>query len=247
MHLGIRESVALARGVSRSLRGQEHVPEVAVFPSFTALSEVHKSLARSRIAVGAQQVGVDKQGAYTGEVSPAQLEDVGCRYALVGHSERRWQFEESDALVRRRLQACLRSKITPVLCVGETTSMRETGEQEVAIREQLRSALGQLGAGTSDFMVAYEPVWAIGSGETASVAQVIDMHAFIRSELSGLLNGDADEVPILYGGSVRAENAYQLLREREVDGVLVGGASLKIHAFGDILEAAIDVVTAQRI
>ena len=105
MHLGIRESVALARGVSRSLRGQEHVPEVAVFPSFTALSEVHKSLARSRIAVGAQQVGVDKQGAYTGEVSPAQLEDVGCRYALVGHSERRLILGECDEVVVRKFAA----------------------------------------------------------------------------------------------------------------------------------------------
>jgi len=247
MHLGIRESVALARGVSRSLRGQEVVPEVAVFPSFTALSEVRKALARSRVHVGAQNVGTDKQGAFTGEVSPSMLEDVGCRYALVGHSERRWVFNESSELIRQRLEACLTSHVTPVLCVGEPREVRDAGDQESFVEAQLRVALSGLSLGSSDLFIAYEPVWAIGSGETATIAQALEMHAFIRSTVSSLLSVDPDRVPLLYGGSVKPENAYQLLREREIDGVLVGGASLKIHAFADIMKAALDVITAQRI
>jgi len=246
MNLGIRESVALARGVARSLRGKESVPEVAVFPAFTALSEVHKALSRSRVQLGAQNIGVEKSGAYTGEVSSSMLEDVGCSYALIGHSERRWKFAESDELIADRLKACLASKVTPVLCVGESVAEREDGSHEEFVTGQMKSALSDIDvSNASDLIVAYEPVWAIGTGETATVAQVVEMHTHIRSTLQSILEMNAEEFSILYGGSVNPENAYELLREREIGGVLVGGASLKIHAFQDILEAATEVITAQ--
>lgn len=246
MNLGIRESVALGRGVARSLRGRERTPEVAVFPAFTALSEVYKALARSRVNLGAQNVGVDRSGAFSGEVSPAQLEDVGSSYALVGHSERRWIFGEDDELIARRLRACLASKVTPVLCVGEPLEHREDGSHEGFVADQLKRALsGAVIRNASQLIVAYEPVWAIGTGKTATVAQAVEMHTYIRSVLSTLIDADANEMAVLYGGSVKPENAYQLLREREIDGVLVGGASLKIRAFQEILDAAMDVMSAQ--
>ena len=246
MNLGIRESVALGRGVARSLRGHERVPDVVVFPAFTALSEVRKSLARSRVQLGAQNVGVERSGAYTGEVSPAMLEDIGCRYALIGHSERRWKFAESNELIAQRFQSCAASKVTPVLCVGEPTEQRSSGAHEAFVLGQLDSAFEGLEEDdVSGTFIAYEPVWAIGTGETATVAQVVEMHSAIRSYLSNRFGDVGEAMPILYGGSVNPENAYQLLREAEVDGVLVGGASLKIRAFQGILEAAMDVINAQ--
>ncbi len=249
MNLGIRESVALGRGVARSLRGKERTPEVAVFPAFTALSEVHKALARSRVKLGAQNVGVDRSGAFSGEVSPSQLEDVGTTYALIGHSERRWKFGEDDELIARRMKACIASKVTPVLCVGEPLERREDGSHELFVADQLKAALSDVTIRkASQLIVAYEPVWSIstsGSGKVISVGDAVEMHTYIRSVLSSLVEVDVNEITILYGGSVNPENAYQLLREREIDGVLVGGASLKIRAFQDILEAAMDVINAQ--
>jgi triosephosphate isomerase len=248
MHLGIRESVALARGVARSLRGKERVPEVAIFPAFTALSEVHKAIARSRVALGGQNIGVDRSGAFTGEVSSAMLEDVGCKYALIGHSERRWKFAEDDEIVARRMSECLSSKVIPVLCVGESSEERGSGSQEAFVAHQLKTAFAGSSVSRSlDFIIAYEPVWAIGTGETATVEQAVEMHEHIRSTLRSIVEVDVDKVVILYGGSVKPESAYQLLREREIDGVLVGGASLKIHAFQDILNAAMDVISAQSV
>ena len=248
MHLGIRESVALTRGVLRSLRGKEYTPEVVLCPSFTALSEVHKALARSRVRLGAQNVGVDRSGAYTGEVSPGMLEDVGCKYVLVGHSERREQFGDTDEMVSRRLDAVLDSKLTPVLCVGESKEVRDAGDAQSFVSEQLTSALqGRSWPRKKPLVIAYEPIWAIGSGQTISVGDAIEMHTHIRTIASDLTTVPEEDIAVLYGGSVDDDNAYSFLRENEIGGVLVGGASLKIRQFQEILEAAIDVIVAQEV
>lgn len=247
MNLGIRESVALARGVLRELRGEDEAPEVVLCPPFTALSEVRKVLARSRVRLGAQNCGTERSGAFTGEVSVAMLEDVSCSFVTVGHSERRTIFNETDDIVRKKLSVAMESKLTPILCVGESKEERDADRAKEFVQGQLAASLDGLNIPRSKpVFVAYEPVWAIGSGNPATVAEIIDMHQFIRNEVLRLTNKDEEGVAVLYGGSVDEENAYQYLREREVDGLLVGGASLKLQAFGGILRAGIDVIVAQQ-
>ena len=246
MHLGVRESVALARGVLRSIRGKEIMPEVVLCPSFTALSEVHKVLARSRITLGAQNLGLERSGAYTGEVSVAMLEDVGAGYVLVGHSERRNHFGETDEMIRQKMNVLASAKVTPILCIGEGAGVRDAGDAYQFVGAQLRSALDGLDmSSSSKVFVAYEPIWSIGTGAAAEVGDVVEMHAFIREQVVALTHRDPADVVVLYGGSVDEENAYQYLRESEVQGVLIGGASLRLHAFMGILEAGGDVVKAQ--
>ncbi len=246
MNLGIRESVALARGVLQELRGVEHAPQVVVCPPFTAMSEVRKVFLRSRLAMGAQNCGFDRSGAYTGEISVAMLEDLACEYVLLGHSERRHVFAEPEDIIRKKMATAYESKLIPVLCVGETEAERgERGKEYVL--GQLASALeGVRAERNKPVIVAYEPVWAIGTGEAASVADVIEMHAFIRAEAIRLTHAEEEGVVVLYGGSVSEENAYQLLREPEVDGLLVGGASIKLQTFKGILRAGIEVAEAQK-
>lgn len=247
MNLGIRESVALARGVLRSLRGADVTPEVIICPPFTALSEVRKVIARSRVHLGAQNCGTERAGAFTGEIAVPMLEDVSVSYVIVGHSERRTIFHENDEIVRKKLAMAMDSKVTPILCVGESASERKAGREKEFVQGQLAAALGGLSIPKGkSILIAYEPIWAIGTGDAASVAQMIDMHQFIRNETQRLTERGDDEIHVLYGGSVTDENAYEYLRETEVDGLLVGGASLKLNAFGEILNHAIDVVVAQQ-
>lgn len=246
MNLGVRESVALARGVVQMLRGQEKTPEVVLMPSFTALAEVHKALARTRVKLGAQNVGTAHTGAFTGEVSPAQLEDTGCAYVLIGHSERRQVFMETPAIIRDRFLAALESRLVPVLCIGETKEDRSLGRTQEVLTVQLASALPspEVLRGKR-FFIAYEPVWAIGSGVPARVADVLQAHGWIRDALAGVLHHEADDIPVLYGGSVDAQNAYTFLRERAISGLLVGGSSLKPQQFQGILDRALEVLQAQ--
>lgn len=246
MNLGIRESVALSRGVLRSLRGQEQSPEVVLCPSFTALSEVHKVLARSRVGLGAQTCGLARSGAFTGEVAPSQLEDVGVTYVIVGHSERRMLMHESDELVQQKMELLSESKLVPILCVGEPLEVREGGEAFDYVRAQLQAALAELRwPRRQPLMVAYEPIWAIGSGEPAAVGDIVAMHQVIRDKVKTHLTLAEDGLSVLYGGSVTDENAYQYLRESEIDGLLVGGASLKLKQFSGIITAAGEVIQAQ--
>lgn len=246
MNLGIRESVALARGVIRVLRGKEATPEVVICPPFTALSEVSKTLARSRIKLGAQNCGPGKSGAFTGEISPNMLLDAGCTYAVIGHSERRHFFGESNQIVRERLTATLKTKIIPVLCVGEPQSERNTGNEENYVIDQLKSALeNQDWPKRQPLLIAYEPVWAIGSKESATIAQILAMHTFVRLMTKKITGFPDQGIKILYGGSVTPDNAYEFLRESEVDGVLVGGASISIRKFEAIVQSAGDVISAQ--
>jgi triosephosphate isomerase (TIM) len=246
MNLSVRESIALTRGVLRTIQGKENLPCIVVCPSATALAEVHKLVTRTHLTLGAQNVGPERAGAYTGEIGTAQLEDLGCGYVVLGHSERRQHFGETDEVVRQRLMAVSASKMTPVVCVGEPAEVRRTGKAESYVLDQLKAALSDVKFSRQHtLIVAYEPVWAIGTGEAATPEQVVAMHTAIRHYLVRGLGREAATVAVVYGGSIQGDNAYQFLREQEVDGVLVGGASLNVTEFTKILEAAWEVMQAQ--
>lgn len=212
---------------------------VAIFPPMPYLGELADHYAGSGLEFGAQDVDPNEQGAFTGEVSARMLLDVGCRYAMVGHSERRHFHQESSELVARKFFAAKRAGLVPVLCVGETLHQREAGQTEWAIEKQLAPVLA--GGGVKAFegaVLAYEPVWAIGTGRTASPAQAQEVHAFIRGELRALDANIAGSLPILYGGSVKPANAAELFSQPDVDGGLIGGASLVARDFIAIAAAA---------
>lgn len=247
MNLGIRESLALAKTVLLSLQGKEIAPRVVLCPSFLALADVHKVIARSRVALGAQDVGPDRFGAYTGAVGVGQLEDVGCTYVLVGHSERRMVFGETDELFRRKIGVVAHAKqLQSVLCVGESAQEHVSGDAVQAVVRMLRRSLAaaELPKGAPLPIIAYEPVWAIGSGVQPTVSEVLSVIRALRETMEELFP-KRTSYPVLYGGSVNAENAYVFLREPEIDGVLVGGASLKVQEFQGILSAACDVMNYQ--
>lgn len=245
MHFGIRESLAHARGVLRSIMGNETLPEIVLCPSFTALSEVHKVLVRSRVTLGAQTVGIERFGAFTGDVSVAQLDDAGCGFVIVGHSERRRMNGETDAVVNAKMKIAAQTSIVPILCVGETEDDRKNGKADEVVAAQLGAALRDVSFTSTRLVVAYEPVWAIGTGKSATPADAVAMHAVIRAVLEKLLGRMNVDVQVIYGGSVTGDNAYQFLREPEIDGLLVGGASLKLQDFEKIIFAARDVMIAQ--
>jgi triosephosphate isomerase len=198
-----------------------------VLPPYPYLGEVLARCAGADIAVGAQDVSAHAKGAYTGEVAAAMLADVGARYTLVGHSERRQYHAESSELVAQKFRAAQAAGITPILCVGERLEEREAGQTEAVIASQLRPVLDLVGvAAFADAVVAYEPVWAIGTGRTASPEQAQAVHAFIRSQVADRDAKIADSLPLLYGGSVKPDNAVSLFAQADVDGGLIGGASL---------------------
>jgi triosephosphate isomerase len=213
--------------------------DVAVCPPFVYLLETARLLKESSIAVGAQDVCAEPIGAFTGEVSAAMLKDVGCRYVIVGHSERRALFHEDDQLVARKFVAALSQKLTPILCVGETLEEREAHHTETVVARQLDAVLAVAGvAAFAEAVIAYEPVWAIGTGKTATPDQAQAVHAFIRGRIAARDAKIAAELRVLYGGSVKAANARELFEMPDVDGGLVGGASLKSEEFGRICAAA---------
>ncbi len=230
MNLGIRESVALARGTLLALQGKEVVPEVILCPSATALSEVHKTLSRTRMHLGAQNVGPARAGAFTGESGVAQLEDAGCVYAIIGHSERR-ALGESAETVSKKLAAVWESvSLIPILCVSELA--------------ELGPSLSRIKPSRKKLFVAYEPTSAIGTGHPATPADAVSELTKLKAEL-GRLGFAEENLVLLYGGSTNAENAYSYLREPVVDGLLVGGASLKVQEIHGIIAAAHEVITAK--
>jgi len=211
--------------------------EVAVCVPCVFLGDTAAQLAGSEVQWGAQDVSAHAQGAYTGEVSAAMLAEYACRFALVGHSERRQYHAESDELVAAKAQAALAQGITPIVCVGETLGQRDAGLTEAVVARQLAAVAQALGARLADIVLAYEPVWAIGTGRTATPAQAQSVHAALRMQLQTA--GDAAaRVRVLYGGSVKADNAAELLAMPDIDGALVGGASLKAAEFIAICRAA---------
>jgi triosephosphate isomerase len=217
----------------------ELVAEVAVCPPFVYLPDAARRLKESNIALGGQNVCAEPVGAFTGEVSATMLKDVGCRYVIVGHSERRALFHEDDKLVARKFMAVQGQKLTPILCVGETLEQRERAETEAVVARQLDAVVAVAGiAAFADAVIAYEPVWAIGTGKNATPDQAQAVHAFIRGRIAARDAKIAADLRILYGGSVKAANAAELFEMRDVDGGLVGGASLRGDEFGKICAAA---------
>ncbi len=222
---------ALAQGV------QAGACDVAVCAPAPYLAQLQAVLAGSAIGIGAQDLSAHTEGAYTGEVSGAMLREFGVRYVLVGHSERRQYHAESDELVARKAQAALACGITPVVCVGETLAQREAGETEAVVRRQLAAVVQVNGHCLSEIVLAYEPVWAIGTGKTATPAQAQAVHAVLRAQLLAATTA-AGRIPVLYGGSMNASNASELLSQMDIDGGLVGGASLKAADFLRIVACA---------
>lgn len=217
--------------------GRPYAADVAVCVPYVFLTETAAQLAGSDIRWGAQDVSAHGQGAYTGEVSAAMLAECGCRYALVGHSERRQFHAESDELVAAKAQAALGRGITPIVCVGETLEQRDAGQTETVVKRQLAAVIRELAHCAAEMVVAYEPVWAIGTGRTASPEQAQAVHAVLRAQLQAA-TGHAARMRILYGGSVKADNAAQLFGMPDIDGGLIGGASLKAADFIVICRAA---------
>lgn len=211
----------------------------AVCVPFPYLAQAQTVLTGSCLAWGAQDVSQYEKGAYTGEVSAAMLLEFGCRYVIVGHSERRALFGETDAVVAAKFAAALVAGLTPILCVGETLEERDAGRAESVIAQQLDAVVAESGmAGLAKSVIAYEPVWAIGTGKTASPAQAQAVHAFIRSKLAALDPDVAAALVIQYGGSVKAANAAELFAQPDIDGGLIGGASLDVDEFMAICHAA---------
>jgi triosephosphate isomerase len=242
MNLNRGQSLSLVQSLVESLRGVSDV-DIAVCPPAVYLGELGKALHATNIGLGAQNVNSKSEGAYTGEISCSMLKDVGCRYVILGHSERRAIFGETDSMVNEKLHAVLAAGLTPIVCVGETLEQREAGQTQQVVRSQ---CIGSLAGLTEDQMLktvlAYEPVWAIGTGKTASPAQAEEVHKDIRSLLETQFSvGTAQRVIVLYGGSVKADNAQELLSEPNIDGALVGGASLKQDSFEGIIKAATSV------
>jgi triosephosphate isomerase len=234
---------ARTRDFLRTFRLPDSLPgvQVIVFPPAVSLLAAAESRERDpRIALGVQNIYFEAQGAFTGETSAPLAAEAGATHALIGHSERRHVFGESDAEVARKVETALQHGLLPVICVGETLAQRRAGKVTEVILTQLDAALTKLGASGARFMLAYEPVWAIGTGETATPTDAQEAHRVLRDRLAAKLGGEtASSTPILYGGSVKPENASALLDAPGVDGLLVGGASLDAASFLRILEAAL--------
>ena len=239
LHKTVAESVALVKELAEGLGGDSRV-QVAVAPVFTALSAVAQAMAGSPIQLAAQDVHWEAQGAFTGEVSAPLLADVGVKHVIVGHSERRQFFGETDESVRKKVGAVLAAGLRPIVCVGETLAEREAGRTLDVVGRQVRGGLTGLAPETlAAVTLAYEPVWAIGTGKTATTAQAQEVHAAIRAILRDLGGSVADSIRIQYGGSVKPENAAELMSQADVDGALVGGASLKAKDFLAIVKGAL--------
>ena len=236
-----RSSVELAKAVASGASGlaREKV-SVAVIPPFVYLQSVVQAIRASGIAVGAQDIYIEPKGAFTGEISAAMLKDVGCNYVLCGHSERRHVMGEPDELVGKKVTVALHGGLLPILCVGELLEERDAGQMEDVVARHLKTGLADLnGDKMSAVTIAYEPVWAIGTGRTATPQQAQEVHAIIRNLLAEMYDEElAQETRILYGGSVKADNAAELMAKEDVDGLLVGGASLKADEFVRIIQAA---------
>ena len=237
MNKTVGEAVELAE----EIKGQynNHDVDVVLCPPFTDLYAVHQVVKNSPIGLGAQNLYWEEHGAYTGEICAGMLKSVGCQYVIIGHSERRQYFNETDETVNKRVKKAIESEITPIACVGEVLSERETGETNKVVDKQVRGALDGLSREDAvKIVIAYEPVWAIGTGKVATPEQAQQVHKMIRELLTELYDNElAEGVRIQYGGSMKPGNARELLTQPDIDGGLIGGASLKADAFLGIINA----------
>ncbi len=215
--------------------------ELVVIPPFTALNEVRKTIEGSSVQLGAQNLFWEEKGAFTGELSAPMLKDAGCRYAVIGHSERRQHFGETNETVNKKINAALSHEIIPIVCIGESLDEREKGKTIEKVEDQMNDGLEGLGKDEiGNLIIAYEPIWAIGTGLTATPSQAEEIHLFIREKLAEKYGNEiASCAIILYGGSVKPDNTYELLKENNINGALVGGASLEADSFIQIAKEAI--------
>jgi len=226
MNKTIKEAVSLVK----ELKKLKSPNEVVICPPYTALQDVAKELKGSKIHLGSQNIHFEDSGAFTGEISPLMLKELNVKYVIIGHSERRQYFNETNETVNKKLRAALKHKLHPIFCVGETLEQREAGETEDVIEKQLKEGLQSISKeDMKKITIAYEPVWAIGTGRTASPEQAQEVHEFIRKTIG------EPKVKILYGGSVKPDNAADLLSQKDIDGALVGGASLDAKNFSEIV------------
>ena len=242
MYKTAADAVALVNDLKEQVAGlRETSVEIVICPPFTALAAVSPMLQNGIVKLGAQNVHWEKEGAFTGEVSAPMLKEFAVRYAIVGHSERRQFFGESNAAVNKRAKAALAHELRPIVCVGETLAQREAGQTSHVVSDQVTASLAGLSKDDMlETVVAYEPVWAIGTGKTASPAQAQEVHKLIRDMLERLFDkATAGKVRLQYGGSVKAANAKELLGQPDIDGALVGGASLDAKGFAEIVKAAV--------
>lgn len=242
MNTDLAEAVRLASGVARAADGDESVA-VAICPPFVSLEAAAEVTRDTSVRLGAQHMHDEENGAFTGEISAPMLASVGCHYVILGHSERRQLFGETDEGVNRKVHAALRHGLVPIVCVGETLDERKAGDEETVVGRQLDAGLDGVTVDAADgIVIAYEPVWAIGTGETATPEQAQAMHGFIRRRLADL--GLPEGTDILYGGSVKPHNAAELFAQPDIDGGLIGGASLDADSFSAIVTAAREHVAA---
>ena len=236
MHNTVKEAVTLALAVKQGSEGVKG-GTVVIAPVFTALASVSEAVKGSHVKLAAQNVFYEEKGAYTGEVAPAMLLDVGCEYVIIGHSERRKYFHETDESVNSKVKKALVTGLKPIVCVGETEEEREKGVTEFVVGSQIRKGLYGVES-LKNIVIAYEPVWAIGTGKNATPREAQEVHAFIRSLLKKTYGEEAAAVLVLYGGSVTKDNIGDLISMDDIDGALVGGASLKSDGFLGIIKAA---------
>ena len=231
------EAINLVNSFKRELYAVENV-DIVVCPPFTMLSEINEIIQDSNIALGGQNLFWEKEGAFTGEVSAKMLKDVGCKYVIIGHSERRKYFNETDATVQKKIRASIEEGLIPIVCVGENLDQREKDETFGVIRKQIVGGFKDLNAEEIlGVIIAYEPIWAIGTGRTATPEQAEEVHKFIRQQVSEIYNEDiACSIRIQYGGSVKPDNIEGLIKQENIDGGLVGGASLQSDFFREIVE-----------
>lgn len=237
LHKTVAEARATVKELAALVADVKDV-EVVVCPPFTALSAAAEAACCTNVAIGSQNIFWEEKGAFTGEIAPGMLVEAGCKYAIVGHSERRQYFGETDETVNKRVKAALKHGLIPIVCVGETLAEREAGVTEKVCATQTRGGLAGLTAEeVAGLVIAYEPVWAIGTGKTATSKDANDVCAFIRREVAAVFGQTAaDAVRIQYGGSVKADNASELMAMSDIDGALVGGASLKADDFAKIVK-----------
>jgi triosephosphate isomerase len=245
MYKTIKEAIELSNGIKRELfKLDSQGIDIVLCPPFTALSEVAEVIAESDIALGAQNLYWKDEGAFTGEVSPKMLKETGCAFVIIGHSERRQFFGETNETVNKKIKAALASELTPIVCVGETLKEREAKETFDVLEDHVHNGLD--GLNKEDLLkivIAYEPVWAIGTGKTATPEQAQEVHRYIRDLLGRLYDKEtALQIRIQYGGSVKPENISALMQQPDIDGALVGGASLQVASFAEIVKKAAEVI-----
>ena len=239
MNLNLQESISLISGIKNGLGTPSSNVEVIICPPYTSLETASTLVKNSPVKLGAQNMCFEESGAYTGEISAVMLKSVGCEYVILGHSERRTIFGETDATINKKIHKALASGLLPIFCIGETLEEREKGITFDVVKRQVVEGLKNIDAeNMKKIIVAYEPVWAIGTGKVASKEQAEEVHAFTRKELTALYSSEvAEQIIIQYGGSVKPDNAVELLSQSNIDGALVGGACLKADLFLGIIKA----------